>query len=55
MSERKMFATRIDEELPRKLKHISADTDKTVAQLVEEATKKLCAKYREKSEEKNKR
>lgn len=57
MEEKKMFATRIDPELLRKLKHLSVDTDLTIADLLEEAVQDILAKYEERSkhEEKKKR
>lgn len=45
--EKKLFASRINPELLRRLKHLSVDTDKTVGQLLEEAVADLLAKYQE--------
>ena len=49
MAERKMFATRLDPELLKKLKHLSVDTETNIADLVEEAVLLLLNKYEKKS------
>jgi len=46
MAERKMFATRIDPDLLKELKHLSVDTDLKIADLVEQAIKDLLKKYK---------
>ena len=40
-----MFATRLDPELLKRLKHLSVDTEKNIADLVEEAVRLLLQKY----------
>lgn len=45
MEEKKMFATRIDPELLKRLKHLSVDTEKTISELTEEAFKDILDKY----------
>jgi hypothetical protein len=54
MSGKKMFATRIDTDLFKKLKHLSVDADTSIADLLEEAVKDLLKK-REKLRDKAKR
>lgn len=54
MSEKKMFATRIDSDLLKKLKHLSVDADASIADLLEEAVKDFLKKY-EKARDKAKR
>jgi hypothetical protein len=54
MSGKKMFATRIDADLLKKLKHLSVDADNSIANLFEEAVKDLLKKY-EKLRDKTKR
>ncbi|MCD6265272.1 MAG: hypothetical protein J7K02_04810 [Deltaproteobacteria bacterium] len=48
MAEKKMFATRIDANTLKKLKHLSVDAEKTVYDLVEEAIQDLLKKYEKK-------
>ena len=48
MAEKKMFATRIDNELLKDLKHLSVDTEKPIGKLLEEAIKDLLKKYEKK-------
>ena len=43
-----MFGARIDPNLIKQVKHISVDTDKTVAVLIEEALVDLVKKYEKK-------
>ena len=50
MAERKMFASRIDPDLLKKLKHLSVDADATISKLLEEAIKDLLKKYGEKAD-----
>jgi hypothetical protein len=44
---KKMFATRINVDLLKEIKHLAVDTDKSIADLVEEAIQDLMVKYRE--------
>ena len=46
---RKTFTTRIEAELIRKLKYLSADTDRNMNDLLEEAIKKILKDYEDKS------
>jgi len=48
MAEKKMFATRIDADVLKKLKHLSVDAEKSVYELVEEAIRGLLKKYEKK-------
>ena len=48
MSEKKMFATRIDADLLKKLKHLSVDTETSIGDLIDEAIKKLLLEYEKK-------
>lgn len=45
MAEKKMLATRIDPDLLKDLKHLGVDTEKPMAQLIEEAIQDLLKKY----------
>ena len=45
---RKMFTTRIEADLIRKLKYLSADTDRNMNDLLEEAIKKIIKEYENK-------
>ena len=45
MAEKKMFATRIDADLFKKLKHLSVDAVTSIADLLEEAVKDLLKKH----------
>lgn len=45
MENKKMFATRIDPGLLKKLKHLSVDAEKTISELTEEALEDLLSKY----------
>jgi predicted transcriptional regulator len=45
MEEKKMFATRIDPDILRRLKHLSIDTDSSIGPLTEEAVVDLLKKY----------
>jgi predicted transcriptional regulator len=49
MGERKIFSTRIDEDLIKKLKHLAVDADKSLGNLLEEAIRELVKKYEKKS------
>ena len=48
MNEKKMFATRIDPAILKKLKHLSIDAEKPISDLTEEAIKDLLKKYEKK-------
>ena len=48
MAEKKMFATRIDADVLKRLKHLSVDSEKSVYELVEEAIRELLKKYEKK-------
>jgi len=43
-----MFATRIDADVLKKLKHLSVDAEKSVYELVEQAIQDLLKKYEKK-------
>ena len=45
MSEKKMFATRIDKEILKQLKHLSVDAEKSIGELTEQAIVDLVKKY----------
>jgi predicted DNA-binding protein len=45
---RKTFTTRIEADLIRKLKYLSADTDRNMNDLLEEAIQKLLKEYEKK-------
>ena len=45
MTEKKMFATRIDKDLLKSLKRVGVDTEKPMNSLLEEAIRDLLAKY----------
>lgn len=47
-AERKLFGVRMDRALMVQLQHLATDEDKYVNELLEEATKDLLKKYREK-------
>jgi predicted transcriptional regulator len=49
MSDKKVFSTRIDEELLKKLKHLSVDEDESLGYLLEEAIQDLLKKYEKKA------
>ena len=46
MGEKKIFSTRIDSDRIKELKHLAVDTDKSLGQLLEEAIKDICRKYK---------
>ena len=48
MAEKRMFATRIDNDLLKELKHLAVDKEKPLAALVEEAIRELLKKYTKK-------
>jgi len=45
MYSKKMFATRINNELLKKLKHLSVDTERSISDLTEEAIQDLVEKH----------
>ena len=45
MGEKKVFSTRLDEDLIKKLKHLSVDEDASLGDLLEEAIEILLRKY----------
>jgi len=45
MSEKKVFSTRIDDGVLKKLKHLAVDEDKSLGELLEEAIEDLLKKY----------
>ncbi len=44
-----MFATRVDNDLLKKLKHLSVDAEASLSQLIEEAIQELLKKYEDKA------
>ena len=48
MADKKMFATRIDNNLLKDLKHLSVDTEASINKLLEEAIRDLLKKYEKK-------
>ena len=48
MSEKKMFATRINPAMLKELKHLSIDAETSISELTEEAIKDLIKKYEKK-------
>lgn len=48
MADKKMFATRIDNDLLKELKHLSVDAEAPISTLLEEAIKDLLKKYEKK-------
>ena len=51
MAEKKMFATRIDNDILKALKHLSVDTESPISTLIEEAIQDHLKKYEEEAEE----
>jgi len=49
MAEKKMFATRIDPDVLKALKHLAVDTELSIADLTEEAVKDLLKKHEKKA------
>jgi hypothetical protein len=52
MAEKKMFATRIDNDLLKELKHLGVDIEVPISKLLEEAIKDLLIKYKKKQPKK---
>jgi predicted transcriptional regulator len=50
MGDKKVFSTRIDEDLIKELKHLSVDTGKSLGYLLEEAIRDLVKKSKKKAE-----
>ena len=50
MSEKKMFATRIDFAILKELKHLGIDVEKPISDLTEEAIRDLLKKYERKAD-----
>jgi predicted transcriptional regulator len=48
MGEKKVFSTRIDDELIKKLKHLAVDEDESLGNLLDEAIEDLLKKYEKK-------
>lgn len=46
MSDKKIFSTRVDEHRIKDLKHLAVDTDKSLGDLLAEATELLLKKYK---------
>ena len=55
MTEKKVFASRIDADLFKKLKHLSVDANSSIEYLLEEAVKDLLAKHEKKLKGSSKR
>jgi len=51
MADKKMFATRIDNDLLKTLKHLSVDTELPISTLLEEAIRDLLNKHEKKAKE----
>ena len=49
MVDKKMFATRLNPETLKELKHLSVDAEKSIADLLEEAIQLLLKKYKPKA------
>ena len=49
MGERKVFSTRLDQDLIKELKHLAVDEDRALNDLLEEAIEALIKKYKSKS------
>ena len=48
MGDKKVFSTRIDDALIKKLKHLAVDEDESLGKLLEEAIMDLLEKYKQK-------
>ena len=49
MGEKKVFSTKMDDDLVRELKHLAVDEDRNLMDLLEEAVRDLLMKYRSKT------
>ena len=52
MGVKKVFSTRLDDELIKKLKHLAVDEDESLGDLMDEAIEDLLKKYEKKSKNK---
>ena len=52
MGERKVFSTRLDQDLIKKLKHLAVDEGRALNDLLEEAIQALLKKYEKETAEK---
>ena len=48
MGEKKVISTRVDDDLMKKLKHLSVDEDESIGNLLDEAISDLLKKYEKK-------
>ena len=48
MGDKKVFSTRVDDELIKKLKHLAVDEDESLGNLLDEAIEDLLKKYEKK-------
>lgn len=48
MGEKKVFSTRVDDELIKRLKHLAVDEDESLGNLLDEAIEDLLKKYEKK-------
>lgn len=55
MGEKKVFSTRIDDEILKKLKHLAVDEDASLGDLLEESINDLLGKYEKKRKESKKK
>lgn len=49
MGQKKIFSTRIDSDRIKALKHLAVDTEKSLGDLLEEAIRDICRKYKQKN------
>lgn len=49
MGQKKIFSTRIDSDRIKALKHLAVDTEKSLGELLEEAIRDICRKYKQKT------
>jgi predicted transcriptional regulator len=49
MGDKKVFATRVDGDRIKELKHLAVDTDRSLGDLLEEAIQDLLKKYEKKA------
>ncbi|MDD5204466.1 MAG: hypothetical protein PHS17_03545 [Desulfobacterales bacterium] len=48
MGEKKVFSTRVDEDLIRELKHLAVDENRSLGSMLEEAIVEMLRKYKKK-------
>lgn len=48
MGEKKVFSTRVDEDLIRELKHLAVDENRSLGSMLEEAILEILKKYKKK-------